>query len=74
MPPPLVLCAASDWPPNSANPQNANRQAKKEPQHCARRRRESPSGKDPTVELRYIVLLHLILRWKGLAGMPIVSG
>jgi hypothetical protein len=39
-----------------------------------RRRRESPSGKDPTVELRYIVMLHLILRWKVLGWMPVVSG
>jgi hypothetical protein len=34
-------------------------------QHCARRRRESPSGKDPTVELRYIILLHLIFALEG---------
>jgi hypothetical protein len=35
-------------------------------EHFPRRRRESPSGKDPNVMLRYIVLLHLILRWKAL--------
>jgi hypothetical protein len=41
-------------------------------QHCARRRRESPSGKDPTVELQYIVLLHLIFALEGVGlGCPL---
>jgi hypothetical protein len=66
MPPPLVLCAWSGKPPASASPQTTVRQANRVAKHCARRRRESPSGKDPTVVLRYIVLLHLILRWKAL--------
>src|SRR5579872_3310921 len=61
MPPPLVLWALSDKPPNNARPETSVRHATSE-EHCAKRRRESPSGKDPTVVLRYIVLLHLILR------------
>jgi hypothetical protein len=46
--------------------QSATTQTHKVEEHFPRRRRESPSGKDPTVVLRYIVLLHLILRWKAL--------
>jgi hypothetical protein len=66
MPPPLVVCAWSGKPPRNASPQTTIRQAKREAKQCVRRRRESPSGKDPTVVMRYIVLLHLILRWKAL--------
>src|SRR5271163_3639737 len=63
MPPPAVPWAWSDKPPKNAGAHKNTRPAKRE-QHCARRRRESPSGKDPTVVVRYIILLHLILRWK----------
>ena len=74
MPPPLVLWALSVEPPKSATPQMAIRQASRALQHGARKRRESPSGKDPTVELRYIDLLHLILRWKALCLNAVISG
>src|ERR1035437_4481702 len=58
MPQPAVRWACSVSPPHRTRPQQSMRQTKSE-QHGVRRRRESPSGKDPTAVLRYIILLHL---------------
>src|ERR1700685_32501 len=64
--PPLLAWPSNGRPPRRAVAQSAIRQTQEAKENFPRRRRESPSGKDPTVVLRYIVLLHLILRWKAL--------
>jgi hypothetical protein len=61
-------------PPNNIAAHSATAQTQKVKEHFPERRLESPSGKDPTVMLRYIVLLHLILRWKALGRDAGFSG